>query len=103
MKINRILTFAVIGFAGYWVYNRMRQKKSLNPFSKASSFTADENTFLDDAYNNAIGKLRGCQVYSGDVNTPIPHRLANGDVIVKTGGGSTVVCPPNQQGIGATS
>jgi hypothetical protein len=103
MKVNRILTFAVIGFVGYWVYNRMRQKKSINPFAKSSSFTADENTFMDDSYSNAIGKLKGCQVYSGNVSTPIPFRLDNGDIIVKTGGGTTVVCPPNQQGIGATT
>jgi hypothetical protein len=53
-----------------------------------------ENTFT---FSNASGKrVKGCQIYKGDVNVPIPTRLANGDVIVKSGGGSTVVCPPNQ-------
>jgi hypothetical protein len=91
MKKNTIITIAVLGAVGYWIYSRNKAKKSLNPFARSSSFAGG-------------GKRKGCEVYAGNVSTPIPWRLDNGDIIVKTGGGTTVVCPPNQQGSqGATS
>lgn len=106
MGTKRILTFAVLGAVGYWIYTRMRSNKSINPFAKSKSFTANEVTYIDSAYSDfASGRRRrGCEIVAGNVSVPIPHRLDNGDVIVKTGGGTTVVCPPNQQGVqGATS
>ena len=98
-KLNNktIGTALIIGAVAYYVYSRKKAGKPLNPFSKSSSFTGDESTFWEESFSNASGKrVKGCQVYKGDVNVPIPTRLANGDVIVKSGGGSTVVCPPNQ-------
>ena len=97
-------TALILGAVAYYVYSRKKAGKSLNPFSKSSSFTGDEATFWEESFHsfsapNPDGKrVVGCQVYKGDVSVPIPTRLANGDVIVKTGGGSTVVCPPNQSG-----
>jgi len=102
MKNKTIVTILVLGAVGYWVYTRNKAKKSLNPFAKSSKFTGDEATFFDDTYFNASGR-RGCEVYAGNVSVRVPFRLGNGDIVVKTGGGTTVVCPPNQQGIGATS
>ena len=47
MKKKTMITIAVIGVIGYWIYTRNKAKKSLNPFAKSSNFTADENTFYD--------------------------------------------------------
>ena len=90
MKNKTILTILVLGAVGYWIYSRKKANKSLNPFAKSSSFAGDDNFF------NYTSGRKNCEVYAGNVSVPIPTRLANGDVIVKTGGGSTVVCPPNQ-------
>jgi hypothetical protein len=105
-KLNNktIGTALILGAVAYYIYSRKKAGKPLNPFSKSSSFTGDEHTFWEDTFvsfsaPNPDGKrVVGCQVYKGDVAVNIPHRLANGDVIVRTGGGSTVVCPPNQSG-----
>jgi hypothetical protein len=89
MVTKKILTFAVLGAVGYWIYTRTKAKKSLNPFTK--SFTGDEQTFMDEAYNNASGRgTKGCYIVKGNVSVPIPFVLGNGDVVVKTGGGTTV-------------
>ena len=98
MKNKTIVTIAVLGAVGFWIYSRKKAKKSLNPFAKTSSFTGDEVSYWDNAFSNASGRRKNCEVYQGNVNVPVPLRLDNGDVIVKTGGGTTVVCPPNQQG-----
>lgn len=57
MNTKKILTFAVIGFAGYWIYTRTKQKKSINPFAKSNSFDAESSYF------NAIGKPKKKTVY----------------------------------------
>ena len=104
MKKKTIITIAVLGAIGYWLYSRKKAGKPLNPFSKSSSFTGDEATFWEESFHSFSAPnpngipVKGCQVYQGNTSVTVPHRLANGDVIVKTGGGSTVVCPPNQSG-----
>ena len=85
-------TALILGAVAYYVYSRKKANKSLNPFSKSSNF-------VSFAQGNPTGTpVKGCQVYAGNVSVPISTRLANVDAIVKTGGGSTVVCPPNQSG-----
>jgi hypothetical protein len=49
MKKNTIITIAVVGALAYWIYSRNKAKKSLNPFAKAKSFTADEQTYFESA------------------------------------------------------
>ena len=44
-----MITIAVIGVIGYWIYTRNKAKKSLNPFAKSSNFTANENGYMDEA------------------------------------------------------
>jgi hypothetical protein len=49
MKKNTIITVLVLGGLAYWIYSRKKANKSLNPFSKSKNFTADEETFFDQA------------------------------------------------------
>jgi hypothetical protein len=51
MKKNTIITVLVLGGLAYWIYSRKKAKKSLNPFSKSSNFTTNEETFVDKVIN----------------------------------------------------
>ena len=50
MKKKTIITIAVLGAIGYYLYSRKKAGKPLNPFSKSSSFTGNESTFWDSAF-----------------------------------------------------
>jgi len=52
MKKKTIITIAVLGAIGYYLYSRKKANKPLNPFSKSKSFTADESTFFESAMND---------------------------------------------------
>jgi hypothetical protein len=51
MKKNRILTFAVLGAVGYWIYSRNKANKSLNPFAKSKSFASYDGYYGADGIN----------------------------------------------------
>jgi hypothetical protein len=52
MKKKTIITIAVLGAIGYYIYSRKKAGKPLNPFSNSKSFTADEGTFFESAIND---------------------------------------------------
>lgn len=52
MKQNTIITIAVIGLIALYVMNRRKANKSLNPFAKSKSFTANEGTYMEGAIND---------------------------------------------------
>jgi hypothetical protein len=73
-KTQMIIGIVAVAGIGYWLLTKKKDK----------------------VFANLTAPLKNCEVYSGNVYIPLPHRLANGNIIVKSGGGTTVVCPPNQ-------
>lgn len=102
MKLSRktMIGLVVVAAIGYYIYDRNKKGKSLNPFKSfagkddsAMGFAAKE----DSAFFNAVGggsmtRRTGCQTYAGNVSLPIGSRLADGRVITDTGRGTTTVC-----------
>jgi len=53
MTKNQKILLGIGGLALiYWIYTRNKAGKSLNPFSKSASFTADEEKFIQQAMND---------------------------------------------------
>ena len=117
MKLSRktIIGIVAVGAVAYYVWDRSRKGKSLNPFS---SFSANEEEFLaslnaggeEAPYTTKSGTsqgstfyqptaggvrtLKGCKTYKGNVRQDyIGTVVDNGRVIVSTGNGYTTVCP----------
>jgi hypothetical protein len=105
-----LLTIAGVGVVGYIIYNKFIKKGSKN----FSNFAEQEfsNYADEDFFNVGGGKVTGtkqttlqtgvnigstgCEIVQGNVGyAGMP--LSNNRIIVRTGNGTTLVCPRGQQ------
>ena len=110
MKLSRktVIGLVAVAAVGYYIYDRQRKGKSLNPFK---SFTAEEDAFLNSWLNvggeegasvkggklvryqgTGIFSTSGCKTYRGNANSPVGTILDDGSIITATGAGFTTVC-----------
>ena len=111
MKLSRktIIGIVAVGAVAYYVWDRSRKGKSLNPFS---SFSANEeeflaslnaggeeapikgSTFYQPTSTGGVRTFKGCKTYKGNVSQDkIGMVLNNNSQIMSTGNGYTTVCP----------
>ena len=91
MKTKTIIGALALGGLAFWIYKRKKDKKSLNPFAKSSSFAGDDNFFN----LTQVGTYTSCQTFSGNAGY-VGMPVGSNGVIVATGNGRTIVCPKGQ-------
>ena len=74
-KTQQIVGVVAILGLGYWAYTKYGKKKSF------ANFTAPQ----------------GCGFVSGNVSQSLVGHIVGGKVVISTGNGQTLLCPPGQR------
>lgn len=114
-NIKTLLSFLVIGGVGYFVYNEWKKRQPKKNF--ANYVDDDFFNYVDADFYNVGGKLTGqkesgivqagtrsgldigasgCEIVEGNVGYA-GMSLSNNRVIVRTGNGTTLICPRGQR------